>query len=567
MAEIIERNKRKFYADEFVFTDWASIAHYYEELEQTNINSLEDLLLFLDKRSELDKIVEEAYRWRYVHMTCDTENQTYKEKYEAFITEVMPHLMRIGHQLNLLAYNSAFFKDLDENRFFIYKRSLKNAIELFRAENVALLQEEQLLAQEFGSIAGQMTITYQEQELTLPQASKLLQEKDRNLRKEVYEKIQHRRLEDTEKLNTLFSNLVQIRHKIATNAGFKNYRDYKLAELGRFDYGVEACEAFHQSIQEIIIPLVNKIYAQKKENLKVDTLMPYDLEVEETDTTALKPYQTEREFIDKSILCLKKVDDYFANCIAIMDKMQYLDLSSRKGKAPGGYNMTLPEIGIPFIFMNGAGTQRDVETMVHEAGHAVHTFLMRDLPYNFDGEITSEIAELASMSMEFFTYDGLQEFYAEEEKDRAIQTHLKSIISMLPWIALIDKFQHWVYTNPNHTTEERTQNWNTMYNQLSSSIVDWSLYQDFKNIIWQKQLHLFEVPFYYIEYGIAQLGAIAMYKNYTENKNKAIQNYKDALSLGYTKSIPEIYKTAGVAFNFSKEYVQQLADFILSKIK
>jgi oligoendopeptidase F len=567
MAEIIERNKRKFYADDFVFTDWTSIAHYYEELEQTNINSLEDLLLFLDKRSELDKIVEEAYRWRYVHMTCDTENQTYKEKYEAFITEVMPHLMRIGHQLNLLAYNSAFFKDLDENRFFIYKRSLKNAIELFRAENVALLQEEQLLAQEFGSIAGQMTITYQEQELTLPQASKFLQEKDRNLRKEVYEKIQHRRLEDTEKLNTLFSNLVQIRHKIATNAGFKNYRDYKLAELGRFDYGVEACEAFHQSIQEIIIPLVNKIYAQKKENLKVDTLMPYDLEVEETDTTALKPYQTEREFIDKSILCLKKVDDYFANCIAIMDKMQYLDLSSRKGKAPGGYNMTLPEIGIPFIFMNGAGTQRDVETMVHEAGHAVHTFLMRDLPYNFDGEITSEIAELASMSMEFFTYDGLQEFYAEEEKDRAIQTHLKSIISMLPWIALIDKFQHWVYTNPNHTTEERTQNWNTMYNQLSSSIVDWSLYQDFKNIIWQKQLHLFEVPFYYIEYGIAQLGAIAMYKNYTENKSKAIQNYKDALSLGYTKSIPEIYKTAGVAFNFSKEYVQQLADFILSKIK
>jgi oligoendopeptidase F len=567
MAQIVERNKRKYYPEDFIFTDWNSIESYYSELERTEISSLDTLMKFIEQRSEIDKIVEEEYRWRYVHMTCDTENESYKEQYEAFINDVMPQLMPVSNRLNLLVYQSPFFNDLDSERFFIYKRSLKNAIELYKEENVALIQQEQLLAHEFGSISGQMTIVHNDEEFTLPQAGLFLQEKDRAIRKEVYEKINNRRLEDEEKLNQLFSDLVKVRHQIAVNAGFQNYRDYKLAELGRFDYGVQECEAFHLSIQDIIIPIVNKIYTSKKGNLGVETLKPYDLEVEETDHTPLKPYQSEREFIDKSIQCLNSVDAYFANCIGTMDKMEYLDLSSRKGKAPGGYNMTMPEIGIPFIFMNGAGTHRDVEVMVHEAGHAVHSFLMRDLPYNFDGDITSETAELASMSMEFFTYDGLQAFYSEEEKARAIQSHLKGTISMLPWIALIDKFQHWIYTHPEHTVEERTQTWNAMHQQLSSDVIDWSAYQNYRNAIWQKQLHLFEVPFYYIEYGIAQLGAIAMYKNYCENKHKTIAEYKSALSLGYTKTIPDVYKAAGISFNFSSTYVSELASFILSKIE
>lgn len=567
MTKIIERNKRKHYPENFVFSDWNSVKDYYHQLENTTINSLADLLPCIDKRSELDKIVEEEYRWRYIRMTCDTENQKLKTQYEAFINDVMPELMRVSNQLNIIIYQSTFFNELDNNRFYIYKRNLKNSIELYKDENVALIQQEQLLAQEFGSISGAMTITHQNKELTLPQAATFLQNKDKNLRKEIYEKIQNRRLQDKDKLNHLFSDLIKVRHQIAQNAGFKNYRDYKLAELGRFDYGVKECEAFHQAIEEIIIPIVNKIYQTKKEKLQLSHLQPYDLDVEEDDSTPLKPYNTEREFIDKSIQCLAKVDDYFAQCIATMDNMQYLDLSSRKGKAPGGYNMTLPEIGIPFIFMNGAGTQRDVETMVHEAGHAVHTFLMRNLTYLFDGDITSEIAELASMSMEFFTYDGLNEFYNQEESNRAIQSHLKGTITILPWIALIDKFQHWIYTNPNHTIEERTDTWNAMHQKLSSSIIDWSEYQHYRNFIWQKQLHLFEVPFYYIEYGIAQLGAIAMYKNYCENKTQTISAYKAALSLGYTKPIPEIYKTAGVSFNFSKEYINELATFVVSKIK
>lgn len=565
-AEIITRPDRKFFPNDLVFENWQSVQQYYEELVDTNVDALDALMTFLAKRSELDKIVEEAYRWFYVKMTCDTENELYKKAYEDFITDTMPNLMKISNELNLKVYHSNAFEQLDAERFFIYKRSLKSSIELYKEENIPLIQEEQLKAQDFGSISGQMTITHDGKDYTLMQAAVFLQEKDRKLRQEIYEKIYQRRLQDKDKLNQLFSDLIQIRHKIALNAGFENYRDYKLAELGRFDYDVNACEAFHNSIEKVVVPIVDKIYQKRLQHLGIESLQPYDLDVNELGGNPLKPYQTEADFITKSINCLNSVDTYFADCISTMHAMNYLDLSSRKGKAPGGYNMTLPEIGIPFIFMNGAGTQRDVETMVHEAGHAVHSFLMRPLAYNFDGEITSEIAELASMSMEFFTYDGLTQFYSDEDKNRAIQTHLKGVITMLPWIALIDKFQHWIYTNPNHTVAEREATWNDLYTRFSSKEIDWSNYQQFKTIVWQKQLHLFEVPFYYIEYGIAQLGAIAMYKNYLDNKSQTITNYKNALSLGYTKTIPKMYQTAGVSFDFSTEYVQALVDFVSSKI-
>ncbi len=565
-VQAVKRPDRQYFPNDLVFENWQSVQEFYASLQTSTVEHLDTLMEFIAKRSELDKIVEEAFRWFYVKMTCDTENEVYKNAYESFITETMPELMKVSNELNLKVYHSPAFKQLDENRFFIYKRGLKSALELYREENIPLFQEEQLKAQEFGSISGQMTIEHDGKDITLSQATVFLQNEDRNLRQIVYEKIQNRRYQDKDKLQQLFSDLVQIRHKIALNAGFDNYRDYKLAELGRFDYSVEDCEDFHESIEKVVIPVVNKIYEKRKQNLKLEQLKPYDLDVNENGGTPLHPYQTEQEFKDKSIACLNSVDSYFAECISIMDKMDYLDLSSRKGKAPGGYNMTLPEIGIPFIFMNGAGTQRDVETMVHEAGHAVHSFLMRDLAYNFDGEITSEIAELASMSMEFFTYDGLDFFYNEEDKRKAIQTHLKGVISMLPWIALIDKFQHWIYTNPNHTIEERTATWNDFFSRFSSNVTNWSDYQMYKDIVWQKQLHLFEVPFYYIEYGIAQLGSIGMYRNYLNDKASTIQNYKKALSLGYTKTIPTMYETAGVKFDFSTENVQSLVDFVAEKI-
>ncbi|MFN8282865.1 MAG: M3 family oligoendopeptidase [Chitinophagales bacterium] len=564
--QTIKRNKRSYLDDSLVIHTWQDIESYYTELSNRAINNKEELLKWMSDRSETDAVLDEEYRWRYIRQTCDTENETHKDAYEDFIQTIMPNWMTFSNELNKkLAENNAV-DELDQERFFIYLRGLRKQIELFRTENIPLSQQVQLKSQEYGSTIAAMTIEHEDNEYTLPQAAVFLQNQDRNLRKTIFEKVSDRRLQDRDKLNTLFSELVQIRHQMALNAGFENYRDFMFAELGRFDYDVKACEQFHEAIKTEVIPLVQQIHQKRKQQLAVDTLFPYDLDVDAENLPALKPFETQDELIDRSVACLNKVDPFFAECISIMNNMHYLDLNSRKGKAPGGYNMTLPEIGVPFIFMNAAGTHRDLETMVHEAGHAVHSFLMRDLPYNFDQEITSETAELASMSMELMTFDGLDAFYNDADKKRAIETHLEGIITMLPWIALVDKFQHWIYTNPTHSVEERENKWLEFQSELSSDEVDWTNYETARKTLWQKQLHIFEVPFYYIEYGIAQLGAIAVWRNYKQNKHKAIEDYKNALSLGYTKSIPEMYKTAGVEFNFTKEYVKELMDFLKSEL-
>jgi oligoendopeptidase F len=429
-----------------------------------------------------------------------------------------------------------------------------------------LSQQTQIKAQEYGSAIGAMVIEHDGNEFTMPQAGVFLMNEDRSLRKTIFEKINNRRLQDHDKFNQLYSELIQLRHQMALNAGYSNYRDYMFAELGRFDYNTEACEQFHEAIKTEVMPLVNQIHQKRKAAMKLESLKPYDLDVDTSGQPPLKPFTTQEELIEKSIQCLNKVDPYFGECISIMNNMEYLDLSSRKGKAPGGYNMSLPEIGVPFIFMNAAGTHRDLETMVHEAGHAVHSFLVRTLPYNFDQDFTSEIAELASMSMELMTFDGLDAFYNEADKKRAIQSHLEGIITMLPWIAIIDKFQHWVYLNPTHSIEERENKWMEIHQEFSTDVLDWSGYETYRKMNWQRQLHLFEVPFYYIEYGIAQLGAISVWKNYKENKQQAIQDYKNALKLGYTKTLPELYETAGIQFNFSAAYVKDLMDFLKSEL-
>lgn len=562
----ISRNKRKYLSEDLIVNTWEDIESYYDELSNRSINNKEELLKWLSDRSETDAVVDEEYRWRYIRQTCDTENEMHVKVYENFIEHIMPKWMSVSNQLNKKIAASEFLKELDQDRFFIYLRNLKAQLELFREENIPLSQQTQLLSQEYGSIIAAMTIEHEGNEYTLPQAAVFLQNQDRTLRKIIFEKISKRRFQDRDKLNKLFDDLLKIRHQMALNAGFNNYRDYMFAEMGRFDYDVTACEQFHEAIKTEVIPLVREIHQKRKQQLKVEQLFPYDLEVDAENLPALKPFETQEELIKKSVECLEEVDPYFAECISIMDNMSYLDLNSRKGKAPGGYNMTLPEIGVPFIFMNAAGTHRDLETMVHEAGHAVHSFLMRTLPYNFDMDISSEMAELASMSMELMTFDGLDAFYNKADKKRAIETHLEGIITMLPWIALIDKFQHWIYTHPNHSSEERENKWLEMHTALSSDVIDWSPYEAFRKSFWHKQLHIFEVPFYYIEYGIAQLGAIAVWRNYKQNKHKAVEEYKKALELGYTKSIPEMYKTAGIAFNFSKEYVKELMDFLKNEL-
>lgn len=416
-------------------------------------------------------------------------------------------------------------------------------------------------------INGKMTVTVEDKEYTLQQATKFLENPDRKVREDVYRKIQDRRLQDKEPLNELFNQLLAKRIKVAKNAGFENYIDYRFKELGRFDYSKEDCYAFHNAVKEHVLPLVKIIYERKKTKLGVDTLRPWDLQAERPGVTPLRPFSGGQELIDKTINCFNKLNPFFGACLTKMQELNHLDVESRKGKAPGGYNCPLAESGAPFIFMNAAGQMHDVTTMVHEGGHAIHSFLIHPLALTGFKEYPMEIAEVASMSMELFSMENWNEYYQDEDElNRAKEYQMERVITLFPWIAIIDKFQHWVYSHEGHTNEERTAAWVNIMNEFYEGVIDYSGLENYTSNAWLRQLHLFEVPFYYIEYGIAQLGAIGMWRQFKQNREQALNNYCNALSLGGTRPLPELYKTAGLEFDLSPQKIKVLMDFMKTQM-
>lgn len=559
---------RRFLPDKLKVTSWEILEPYFTQLLERKINSKEELEKWLKDRSELEAFVSEDLAWRYVRMTCDTTDKALEDAYVFFVTEIEPKIAPLSDKLNRKLVECSFINELDKDKYFIYLRGIKKEIELFREANVPLYAEISTESQKYGTIIGSMTVDVDGKELTLQQAANFLKDTDRNKREEVFKKINEKRSAHTKELDELFNKLISLRHQVAINAGFDNFRDYMFAAMGRFDYKPEDCFAFHDAIQKEVVPMVKEFNERRKKELGYDVLKPWDMEVDTKNRAALEPFTSGADLLDRTVNCFKKVDDYFAWCIQTMDNMNRLDLESRKGKAPGGYNYPMAETSVPFIFMNAASSTRDVETMVHEGGHAVHSFLSKDLELSAFKNCPSEVAELASMSMELISYDGQDEFYrTKEDFNRAQEEHLEGIIKILPWIATIDKFQHWIYTHPTHSIEERKTYWLQLNKEFGTGLVDWTGYEEVLAYSWQKQLHLFEVPFYYIEYGMAQLGALAVWRNYKKDKPKALQQYKDALSLGYTKTIGDIYKTAGIEFNFSQPYIKELMLFVKGELE
>jgi oligoendopeptidase F len=559
----ISKIRRHFLPADFVITDWASLEPWLQNLMARDINSLEAFEKWLADMNELEAVVSEDACWRQIRMTCDTTDKALEESFNYFYLEIQPRIQPYSDQLNKKLISSPFTSELDKDKYFTYIRNVKKNIDLFREANIPIQAEVNVLQQQYGQVAGAMTVNIDGQEFTLQQAAKFLEDPSREKREEVYRKIYERRLQDKDTLDSLFSKLVELRNNIAINAGFENYRDYKFMEMGRFDYKPEHCFQFHEAVRLHVLPLVDQIYDAHRKKLGLDVMKPWDTEAEQPGIKPLRPFKEGKELLDKTVNCLSELDPFFADCLKKMEEMSHLDLDSRKGKAPGGYNMPLAESGAPFIFMNAAGQMSDVTTMVHESGHAVHSFLAHPLALNAFKEYPTEMAEVASMAMELFTMDHWHVFFDnEEDLKRAKRHQLERVITIFPWIATIDKFQHWVYENPKHTVNERTEAWMNILNEFSSSIIDYSGLMPYRNISWQRQLHLFEVPFYYIEYGIAQLGAIGLWKQYKENKQQAIDNYIKGLSLGGTKTLPELYAAAGLAFDFSPETIKELMDMV-----
>ena len=571
MAEVVDvpkRPVRTFLPEDFTISTWEKLQPYFDTLSKTELNSVEALRVWLRQRSELESVISEDMAWRYINMTCYTENEEYSKAYQDFVVNIQPQMAPVSDQLNKKVAASPFVQQLEkEPGYDIMIRNLKKEIEIFREENVPLFTEMNTETQKYAQISGAMSVEVDGKELTLQQASVFLMSTNRQKREEVYHKISTRRLQDKETLDQLFSKLIELRQQVATNAGFTNFRDYMFKAMGRFDYTPKDCFAFHESIQTEVVPLLNNMAIERKALLKVDSLRPWDKAVDPEGKDALKVFENGKDLTDKTIEVFSRLDAYLGQCLSIMKEMGHLDLESRKGKAPGGYNYPLAEIGVPFIFMNATSTLRDMVTIMHEGGHAIHNFLTRELELNDFKSTPSEVAELASMAMELISMEHWNVFFTDaEELKRAKREHLEDIIETLPWVATIDKYQHWIYENPNHSPQQRKENWNTIFDSFADTATDWRDLTEAKDYLWQKQLHLYEVPFYYIEYGMAQLGAIAVWRNYKLDKKKGLEGYTNALKLGYMKSIPEVYKAANIKFDFSKSYIKELMDFVKAEL-
>lgn len=564
----ITRPTRNFIANDLVINDWSSISPYFEDLLNRSIETKSDFIQWLSDQSELEAILEEDSAWRYIKMSIDTTDESLNKSYSFFVTEIQPKIAPFEDKLNRKLNEVSFTKELESDpAYAILFRSIRKSLALYQEKNIPIISAVDEESQKYGAIAGAQSIEFNGEKLTMQKASQLLKETDENIRKEAFIKIQERRSQDVEAFDDLFDSLLKKRHEIAINAGFNNFRDYKMESLGRFDYTVQDCYNFHESVKTVIVPIVKRIQQERLSLLGKDNFKPWDLEVDPTGKKPLKPFESGQELLDGTIRMFNEIDPYFGDCIQTMFEMNHLDLESKEGKAPGGYNYPLYEIGVPFIFMNAVGSAHDLVTMVHEGGHAIHSFLSRNLSLTGFKNLPSEVAELASMSMELLSMEKWNQFYTNpEDFKRAKREQLESIIKILPWIAQVDEFQHWLYLNHNHSREERTSKWLELGKAYGTGLTDWTGYENVLATSWQRQLHIFEVPFYYIEYGIAQLGALGVWKNSLENKTKAIEDYKEALKLAYTRSIPEIYEIAGVQFDFTAAHIAKLADFVELKL-
>lgn len=564
--EKIVKKPRIYFPEDLDVTKWENVEKELKKLEGEKINSADKLIKFMEKIGELSDILDEEIAWRYITMTRFADKEEHAKAYNEFYANIISKVKPYNFKFNKKFYDSPYRKDLPEEKYGLLNKIISNEIELFREENIPLQVKEKELANKYGSIFSKLTVRYKGEEKTLSQLAVYLKDPDRKVREEVWQLRMNKLMEVRDEFNKLFDEMKEIRIKIAKNAGFDNYRDYMHKSKGRFSYTPEDLIKFHKAVEKVIIPFIKKLILERKRILKLDSVRPWDTSVD-LDGKILKPFKTIEEFTDKAIDILSTIKPEFGKRLNLMKNSEFLDLENRKGKAPGGYNYPLQETGAPFIFMNAVGLHRNVVTLLHEAGHAMHTFAMKNIKINAYKGTPSEVAELASMAMEFLSMDYWNKYYDKKDDfNKSKRDQLKGTVGFLPWAMIVDAFQHWIYLNPNHTVEEREDYFVKLMDRFSAG-VDWNKLENFKKILWLFQLHIFEVPFYYIEYAMSQLGAFAVYRNYKKfGKEKALEKYEKFLNLGYTKPVNELFETAGIKFNFSEEYIKELVEFVKEEL-
>ncbi|HEY3249428.1 MAG TPA: M3 family oligoendopeptidase [bacterium] len=549
---------RRFVPDAADMGKWEEIEPLGEALLARSVESVPALERWLEDRTELTACVLEVKHARYIAMTIKTDDPEREQAYLSWVQEIEPKWKDLDNRVDRAYLANPVRRSLPEG-YAVMDRLIQNSVELYRDENVPLETTEEELKQQYQKVMGAMTVVFQGEERTIQQMARYLEEPDRALRQSAWEAVTDRRLVDEEALEDLFDQLLAVRAEIAKNAGFDSYRDYAFRRLERFDYGPQDCFRFHDAIERYVVPLAVRLGEERQARLGIPTLRPWDMNVDPLNRPPLRPFERVEELLDRSETLFARMDVDLAELFQAMRREGLLDLESRKGKAPGGYQHDLTERRLPFIFMNAVGIDLDVVTIVHEAGHAFNAFAARELEilqYRFP---PAEFAEVASMGMELLAFPYLDAFYPEPSTyQRALRDRIDKVILVLPWIATIDAFQQWLYENRGHSRDQRRQAWIRFYRRFHPS-VDWSGYDRALRSAWHRQLHVFQYPFYYIEYGIAQLGALQIWQQSRQNFAAALGRYLDALALGGSRPLPELFSTAGARFAFDGEAIGPLS--------
>ena len=561
---------RRFVPAQIDLGEWDQIAPLFDRLETSanECKSISEFETWILNGGELSAALDEESSKRYIAMTCHTDNADAEKSFLHFVEKIEPQLkprqfklsqIYLAHPLRekMLAEKKARYEVLDRNTAL--------HVELYREENVPLETEEAKLGQQYQKLSGSLTVQFRGEEKTLVQMGRYLEETDRALRQEAWELVANRRLQEAEKFETNFDELLKLREKIATNAGFPNYLQYAFRARGRFDYTPEDCVKFHTAIEKEVMPVLRQLQSERKNKLALPSLRPWDLAVDPTNQPPLRPFEQVDKMVSGTQQIFDKLDRDLAGGFQTMQTLKLLDLDNRKGKAPGGYQSTLSESRLPFIFMNAVGQQRDVETMLHEAGHAFHALATRDEDLYAYRSAPIEFCEVASMSMELLGNEFIETFYPAADAKRARREHLEGVVEVFPWIATVDAFQHWIYSHPGHTRAQRRAAWLELMNRFGGD-VDWTGFEEARANLWHRQLHIFLHPFYYVEYGIAQLGALQVWANSKEDKAKALRDYQNALALGGSRPLPELFSAAGCRFDFSTETVKPLVKLVETEL-
>jgi len=560
----LEPFERKFVDPNFKIADSESIKPFIVELLSKKIQSVQETIKWLENYSELEGVIDEDLNRRYVAMTCDTKDKKKEKNYIYFIREIQPKLTEWTHSLKKKYYNLPYRKKLNRLYYGRLDQIMSAEIKLYTNKNIPLSVKLSEMSQKYQSITGAWTVEFDGKKQTMPQMMSYLYKTDRGLRQRAWQASANRRLADSSSLETLFDKMLSTRLQFAQNLGLKDYREYCFKSKLR-DYTPEDCLKFHSSIEKAVVPLMKKIAEKRGEKMKLKTLRPWDIFVDPLGRPPLQPFKREHELQNGVETIFYRIDSRLGKRFKSIKHL--MDLESRDGKVPGGYQTTFEEQRVPFIFTNAAGVHGDVITLLHEGGHAFHTLACRHQPMIWYRHASLEFAEVASMTQELFGIIHFNVFYKEEDQARRAKLEqLERVVNIFPWVATVDAFQHWIYTHPNHSQAERADKWLEILRRFEIE-VDWlGINPDIQKYAWHKQLHIFEIPFYYIEYAIAQLGALQLYRQYKENPSKAVDQYLNALALGGSRPPNKLFKAANIKFDFSLGALTEQMEIIEKEI-